>query len=101
MIKQLGLPKGPASNKPLQKYSAYGLSEGALRSSLNASLFWHGASEEGANPTQKISIPHFSNYHEVTKMGFHKILSVRPPENLTFLILCTGKSDDKNSNVLA
>ena len=37
-----------------------------------------------------VTIPHFSTYHEVTKMGFHKIPSVRLTESFDFFILCTG-----------
>ena len=31
-------------------------------------------------------MPHFSIYHGVTKMGFNKILSVRPTENVDFFL---------------
>ena len=48
--------------------------------------FLHGAAEEGANPsTQKVNMPHFSTYHGVTKMGFNKILFVRPTKIFDFL----------------
>ena len=50
-------------------------------------------SRYGQGPsTQKVTIPHFSTYHWVTKMGFHKILSVCPTEN--FSILCTEKFEE-------
>ena len=43
-----------------------------------------------------VTIPRFSTtYHEVTKMGFHKILSVRPTEHYDFVFIsCTGSLEE-------